>query len=209
MADIAPTATASTPEEYKAEINRVASFTKRIHIDLADGEFAPTKLINPAEVWWPEQLTADIHVMYQRPAEVLETLASMNPSLIVIHAEADGGLSGLLQQIKDFGIRAGIALLKPTNAESVDELIRLADHVLVFSGDLGYHGGTVDFELLDKVAEVKRLNPEAEIGWDGGITAESAAHLVDGGVDVLNVGGFIQQSDDPAGAYQQVVSALP
>jgi pentose-5-phosphate-3-epimerase len=75
------------------------------------------------------------------------------------------------------------------------------DQVLIFSGHLGYHGGEADLGLLDKVAKVRAHHPEAEIAWDGGINDQNAAKLVAGGVNVLNVGGYIQNSSTPQEAY--------
>ena len=80
------------------------------------------------------------------------------------------------------------------------------DHVLIFSGDLGKHGGVADLSLLEKVNKIKALHPGAEIGWDGGINDTNAAKLIDGGVSVLNVGGFIQKSQKPDEAYAKLKS---
>ena len=75
MALVAPTITSSDPESYKKEIEQVQGFADRVHIDLADGHFAPTNLINPAQVWWPDGMTADLHVMFERPVRFLRLLA--------------------------------------------------------------------------------------------------------------------------------------
>lgn len=208
MAEVAPTVTVSTPAEYTKAIERLEPFAQRIHIDLADGHFAPTTLINPPQVWWPDGVTADLHVMYERPEEVLNTLISLNPSLVVLHAESDGDLAGMIEQLNDMEIKTGIALLKETSVESANGLLEMVDHVLIFSGDLGRHGGHVEFSLLEKVAAAKEVNPEVEIGWDGGINDTNAKQLVAGGVDVLNTGSFIKNADDPSVAYQSILDAI-
>ncbi|MDX1766275.1 MAG: hypothetical protein R3313_04975 [Candidatus Saccharimonadales bacterium] len=208
MAQIAPTITSGNPEDFKKEIERVESFSQRLHIDLADGHFAPSTLINPAQVWWPDGAIADIHIMFERPEEILETLISLEPSLIIFQAESQGDLAGMIEHLKDMEFRTGIAMLKETSVESANGLVEMVDHVLIFSGSLGYHGGKVQFSLLEKVAKAKEINPGAEIGWDGGINDSNAAQLVQGGVDVLNVGGFIQNAEDPASAYRSIQDKL-
>src|SRR5690606_36219400 len=95
----------------------------------------------------------------------------------------------------------GVALLKDTPASAIEPYIDQIEHVLVFSGDLGYYGGKADLALLSKVTELKKMKPSLEIGWDGGINDHNASELVKGGVDVLNVGGFIQKATDPEDAY--------
>ncbi|MGI0133798.1 MAG: hypothetical protein ACREBW_02415, partial [Candidatus Micrarchaeaceae archaeon] len=77
----------------------------------------------------------------------------------------------------------------------------MIDHVLIFSGHLGHFGGSADTRLLAKVRELRSLKPSVEIGWDGGVNATNAAELAAGGVDVLNVGGFIQHAVNPVQAY--------
>jgi ribulose-phosphate 3-epimerase len=59
-------------------------------------------------------------------------------------------------------------------------------------------------KLLNKVTELRKLKPELEIGWDGGINVDNAKQLSEGGVDVLNVGGAIQKAEDPKAAYDKL-----
>jgi pentose-5-phosphate-3-epimerase len=72
--------------------------------------------------------------------------------------------------------------------------------VLIFSGNLGHFGGHANLKLLDKVTKLKELKPTLEIGWDGGVSDHNAKQLADGGVDVLNAGGYLH-GHDPAKAY--------
>lgn len=208
MTEICPTITAYDPHEYRRQMEVVQPFTKRVHIDLMDGQFAPTKSPGLNHVWWPEGMTADIHLMYQRPLAQLPLLTKLRPNLVIIHAEADVDHKHFADSLHKVGIRAGLALLQDTPVESVKSIVKSFDHVLIFSGQLGYHGGHANLALLDKVYEAKQLHPAAEIGWDGGINDRNAAPLVAGGVDALNVGGFIQGSSDPQNAYEALKSSL-
>jgi ribulose-phosphate 3-epimerase len=210
MAVVCPTVTVETndPHHFREQMERVAAFASRVHIDLMDGEFAKTRSINPIQVWWPETIEADIHLMFRRPSEHLETLVSLNPSLVIFHAESEGDVVACMTHLKRFGIKVGIALLQYTSVVSAKEMIEHADHVLIFAGKLGSFGGEVDYSLLDKVEEVKAYNPQAEIGWDGGVNDKNSQKLAMAGIDVLDVGGFIQRSDAPAKAFRQLVESL-
>ncbi len=201
MAIICPTVTAGTVEVYKKQMERVASFAQRIHIDLMDGKFTRHESVAIPEVWWPVGITTDIHLMYQRPIDSLKQIIELKPSLVIIHAEAEGNFFELAEDLKANHIRLGVTLLKPTAVSTIAPVLELIDHVLIFSGELGSFGGHADLELLDKVRRLKTLKPDLEIGWDGGINGSNAKLLISGGVDVLNVGGFIHRSDDPAHAY--------
>lgn len=208
MAIICPTVTAFDPHEYREQIERLQPFAKRIHIDLMDGEFAPTKSPPLEQVWWPPEFTADIHLMYQKPMAYIDQLIKLKPHLVVIHNEAEVHHMDFAARLHAAGIEAGLAILGDTPVEYAYQIMHSFDHVLVFSGNLGHHGGQADLGLLDKVREVREHHPEAEISWDGGINDQNAKQLVDGGVDVLNTGGFIQKSKDPEAAYAKLNSVI-
>ncbi len=203
---ICPTVMGASSKEYREAIERIAEFAERIHIDFADGVFAPTKLEPIEDAWWPLGLIVDFHIMYQKPLEHLETVIVHQPDLAIVHAEADGAWE-FLQELEGLGIRRGVALLKDTPAGVIKDHLDDIDHVLVFSGDLGYYGGKADFGLLKKVEELMIMKPTLEIGWDGGINEQTARTLAEGGVNVLNVGGAIQKAADPESAYETLVRA--
>lgn len=208
MSVIAPAVLSESPDDYKLQIERIHEFTERVHIDIADGEFAPTFTVGAAQVWWPQEWVVDIHAMVARPSEHLETLVSLKPNMIIFHAEVNEDLAAVLIHVKKFGIKAGVALFRSTVPSSVAPAIQAADHVMIFSGELGKHGGTASMMQLEKIRLIKTINPDVEIGWDGGITIENAYSLSQGGVDVLNVGGTLANAEDPASVYATLVSEI-
>jgi ribulose-phosphate 3-epimerase len=208
MAVVVPTIMVETIEAFKEASERVAPFARRIHIDISDGEFAPTFLLEESQLYWPPEWEIDIHAMVARPSEHLAKLIELKPSLIIIHAEVDENVVVLLGRIKEAGIKAGLALLKTTVPATIKEAIQLADHIMIFSGELGKHGGIASMMQLEKVRLIKNINPQAEIGWDGGANAENAYTLTQGGVEVLNAGGSIADADNPAEVYQALVKEI-
>src|SRR5688572_23288072 len=90
MAAIAPTITAYDAHEYRDQMEAIESFAERVHIDLMDGKFAPTVSPGLDKVWWPENLTADIHLMFENVEQHLKKLIELKPSLVIIHAEVHG-----------------------------------------------------------------------------------------------------------------------
>lgn len=208
MAVICPTVTAYDPHEYREQMERIEPFAERVHIDLMDGEFAPTKSPDLEHVWWPDKLVADIHLMYKRPMDELAMLIKLKPNLVVIHYEAGADCGHLAVHLHENGIKTGLALLAETPVETVFELLPCFDHVLVFSGKLGHHGGQADLKLLAKVKALRAQKPQLEIGWDGGVNDQNAKQLIDAGVDVLNVGGFIAKAEDPAAAFLGINASI-
>ena len=205
MAEIAPCITVETEEQYAAAVEKLKPFAQRVHIDTSDGDFAPTFLTPPEKMWWPPNWKVDIHAMVQHPEEYVDRLIALKPNLITFHAEALGDVNGSLDKIRQAGIKAGVALLRTTVPSTVKPLIEKSDHVLIFSGDLGYYGGKASLMQLEKVRLVRAISPQVEIGWDGGVSVENAFTLSQGGVDVLNSGGGIANANDPIATYKRMV----
>lgn len=202
MADICPAVLAANTHQYREQVERVTPFARRLHIDFMDGTFAPTTSLKLNQAWLPEDVKADLHIMYQQPLSYQEEIIRLRPHLVIVHAEAEGNFVTLAKALQRQGIKAGIALLAETPVSVIRPALEYIDHVLIFSGDLGRFGGQADLGHLKKVAEVKALKPSVEIGWDGGVTDANIQQLVSGGVGVLNVGGYIQRAEDPAERFK-------
>lgn len=208
MAVICPTVTAYDLEQYRQQLGVASNISSRIHVDLMDGVFAPTKSPEIADLWLPHGARVDIHLMYQEPMAQLDALLKLKPSMIIVHAEAHVHHMHFVAELHKEGVEAGLAIMPETPVENIEQIMHSFDHVLIFSGNLGHHGGAANLELLNKVNQIKNHHPEVEIGWDGGINDQNTKQLVDSGVDILNVGGFIQASENPSGAYEKLQATL-
>jgi ribulose-phosphate 3-epimerase len=205
---IVPTITANDEVDYKRQVDNVRNYAKALHIDLMDGKFAPSVSPPLSYTWWPHELKAYVHLMYQNPMDYVDVLIRLKPHMVVIHNEVKVHHMHFAAELHRHGIEVGLAILKETPIEWAYQIMHSFDQVLVFSGNLGYHGGEADLSLLDKVSKIKLYHPEAEIAWDGGINDLNAQTLVDAGVNILNVGGYIQDSDEPKAAYDKIESLL-
>jgi ribulose-phosphate 3-epimerase len=208
MSVICPTVTAFDLTQYSEQLRRVTPFADRIHIDLMDGIFAPSTSPSLDEINLPHDAIVDIHLMFQEPMDVLDKLIHMKPHMVIIHNEAHVHHMHFTAELHKHDIKVGLAILQDTPVEYAYQIMHSFDHVLVFSGNLGYHGGTADLSLLDKVHKIREHHPDAEIGWDGGIDSQNIKQLIDAGVGVLNVGGFIQKAADPKAAYATLLEVI-
>lgn len=208
MAIICPTVTAYEPHEYREQMERIAHFAERIHVDFMDGLFAKAKSPTLQQAWWPHSIPIDLHMMYIRPDIYVHKIIDLEPTMVIIHAEAEGEFEPFAKKLRNAGIKVGVALLPKTKTSLIEPALELIDHVLIFSGNLGHFGGQADLDLLKKVFRLKHIKPELEIGWDGGINESNAKDLAKGGVDVLNVGGFIQKATHPETAYATLHSII-
>lgn len=208
MAIIAPAVLAEEPHAFREQMERIQPFAERIQIDLTDGDFVQSRTIELEQVWWPYSVLADLHLMYRRPMEYLHQVIKLRPHMVIVHAEAEVHHMYLAAELHKADIKAGLCILQDTPVDNVKQIMHSFDHLLIFSGSLGQFGGEASLGLLDKVSEVRNYYPDIEIGWDGGINDQNAKPLATGGVDVLDVGGFIQHSENPSAAYQALVSLI-
>ena len=208
MTTICPTVTTANPHDYRAYMEQLAQFATRVHIDLSDGLFTPEPLIDLDKVWWPGGMRADLHVMFKKPVEHTELFLALGPQLVIVHAEAEGDFFAFADTLHRHGVEAGVALLPETPVSAIQSALGSIDHVLIFAGELGFQGGTADLTQLQKAKQLRELKSTLEISWDGGVTDRIARKLADGGVDVLNVGGFIAHAEHPEAAYATLVETI-
>lgn len=205
MAVIVPTITTDQQSVFDANLTEFSQFTKRIHVDVSDGTFAPTNLLPLSSVHNAEGITMDVHLMTARPSEHLADILRLKPSLCIVHAEVDDDVQAFFAQLKNAGIKPGIALLRSTLPKRVEERIAMAEHVMIFAGDLGSQGGTIDLLQTEKVPLIRAIKPDLEIAWDGGVNLSNVRAVAHAGVDVINVGSAISRATDKAAMYQSLM----
>lgn len=207
MAIIVPTITTDNLEVFNANLQEFSKFSKRIHIDVSDGTFAPTNMVPLTQIQPPQEgIEMDIHIMSARPSEHLPEILRIKPSLCIVHAEVDDDIQGLFAKLKEAGIKSGVALLRQTYPKRVQERIAMSDHVMIFAGQLGSQGGTIDLLQTEKVDLIRAIKQELEIAWDGGINLSNVRALAHSQIDVLNVGSAISRASDKAAMYQSLLA---
>ncbi len=204
MPVICPAILASDEQQYRQQIEKIVHFAHRIQIDLTDGKFAKGRTVKPEEAWWPVGVKADFHLMYEDPFLAVKTILEHKPHLVIVHAEAKGSFEAFASLCREHHVKVGVALLPKTQPQTIAGALQKIDHVLIFSGNLGEYGGHADLDLLRKAHFLKDHKPDLEIGWDGGINDQNISQLATGGVDVFDVGGFIQGSQDPEKIFHRL-----
>lgn len=205
---IVPSILTDNKQDYRTQVEKINVFTRRVQIDVTDGKFAPTQTLDVTNVWWPKNWQADLHLMVTNPSENLDTVLKLNPSLCILHAEASEDLMPTFQALKGAGIKVGVALLPSTFPGNVKQYIEAADHVLIFAGQLGMQGSPADLMQMEKIALVRNMKPEVEIGWDGGANMSNVRALAHADLDVINVGSVIALADNPAEVFQELVAEI-
>ncbi len=205
---IVPSILTDNKQDYRAQVERINVFTRRVQVDVTDGVFAPTQTLDITNVWWPKNWSTDLHLMVTNPSAHLDTVLKLNPALCILHAEASEDLTPSYETLKQAGIKTGLALLPSTFPGNVKPYIDMVDHVLIFAGQLGAQGGTADLMQMEKIALVRNMKPELEIGWDGGANMTNIRALAHADLDVINVGSAISRAENPAQVFEELVAEI-
>ena len=204
LVTISPAILSKTPSEYKRTVNEYYPFAKRVHVDVSDGTLTPNKTIAEDAVWWPRGWQTDIHMITDTPSTHIEMLLKIHPNMVIFHAEAKEDLLPIFKNLKDNGIKVGVAIVKSVFPGSIKGLLSAADHALIFSGDLGKQGGTADLLLLEKIALVQAINPSIEIGWDGGANLDNIRKIAQAGATVINVGSALAKATNKQETFDKM-----
>jgi ribulose-phosphate 3-epimerase len=185
-----------------------------IHVDVMDGHFVPPITIGPLVVGAIRDLVhdadgfLDVHLMIERPERHVADFAKAGADSITVHVEATPHVHYAVKAVHELGLRAGVALNPATPVESVAPLVGLADLVLCMTVNPGWGGQAYIAGSENRVAQLKRLFPQAAVEVDGGIDAETAPGAARAGARLFVAGSAIFGADDPAAAYAAVAESI-
>ena len=173
-----------------------------IHVDIMDGHFVPNLTIGPLVVQAIRPCTdlpLDVHMMVTEPERFVVQFADAGADIITVHAEACAHLRRVVQQIKDAGSKAGVAISPATPVSAVEEVLPELDQVLVMTVNPGFGGQAFIDATVDKIGRMRALLDQrglsADLEVDGGINAETAKVAVQSGATVLVAGSAVYRDD--------------
>ena len=169
-----------------------------IHVDVMDGQFVPPITIGAqvvAALRSCTRLPLDVHLMIESPELQVDEFAKAGADIITVHVETCPHLHRTLQQIKQAGAKAGIALNPSTPLETLDEVLYSADIVMVMTVNPGFGGQSFIKEMLGKIRRLRETLDshgfDAELEVDGGVNADNIAEITQAGAMVLVAGSAV------------------
>jgi ribulose-phosphate 3-epimerase len=178
-----------------------------LHVDVMDGHFVPNITIGVPVVAALKRVThipLDVHLMISEPDRYLEAFVEAGAAMLTVHAEVLPHLHRTLTRIRELGARAGVALNPSTAVDSIRDVAREMDHLLIMSVNPGFGGQSFIPHSIEKVAAARELlsraRSAAAIEVDGGVDTTNAAALVESGASILVAGSAVFGAADPAEA---------
>lgn len=175
-----------------------------LHMDIMDGRFVPNisfGMMVVEQVGRVLKKPMDVHLMIEEPGKFVTQFAQAGADTITVHFEACPHLHRNIQQIRDLGVRAGVAINPHTPVTALEHVVEDLDLVLIMSVNPGFGGQKFIFETLYKIRQLRQLlmdrNSKALIEVDGGVGLQNAGKIMEAGADVLVAGSSVFGSEDP------------
>ena len=199
MAKLSPSILASDFSQLTSQVSLIeeggAGF---VHMDIMDGQFVPNITFGGPVVKslvGKTSLPFDIHLMIEHPELRIPDFVTPQTEYIVVHQEACDHLDRVINQIKELGCKAGVALNPATPVSTLECILGEVDMVLIMSVNPGFGGQKFIPYTTLKICELDEIRREEELDFlievDGGVTLKNADMLVESGADILVAGSAV------------------
>ncbi|MGN8816882.1 ribulose-phosphate 3-epimerase [Oribacterium sp. HCP28S3_H8] len=182
------------------------------HFDVMDGSFVPNISFGAPVIKALRSRSHaffDVHMMVEEPGRYIEDMKNAGADSITVHQEACRHLDRTIHQIREAGLKAGVALNPATPVSTLDCILPMVDLVLIMSVNPGFGGQKLIPYTLDKIRTLRRESEEAgmdlTIGIDGGVNLQNLTSVLDAGADFIIAGSAVFQ---PNNKIEENVNAM-
>ncbi len=176
-----------------------------LHLDIMDGLFVPNISFGFPIIEQVRKISGkplDVHLMIVDPDRYLERFRDAGASILTVQYEACTHLNRTVTEIRNLGMKAGVALNPHTPVSLLRNILPYIDMVLIMTVNPGFGGQSFIMESYNKISEMRMVIESGGfnvmIEADGGIDTKNASKLVSSGVNVLVAGNSVFSSKDPA-----------
>jgi ribulose-phosphate 3-epimerase len=185
-----------------------------LHVDVMDGHFVPNLTLGPPVVESIRKVTKsilDVHLMITDPDEYAQVFIEAGADQVSVHYEAATHLDRTVRHIQSLGARAGVVLNPATPVSVLEDILDVADYVLIMSVNPGFGGQRFIPNAINKIRRLDKIRRERGLPFrieiDGGVNRDNVETIVRAGCDWLVAGSSIFHSEDSASAVRELQQA--
>lgn len=175
-----------------------------IHCDIMDGHFVPNISYGPGIVKAAQKAAPDafldVHLMIENPDQYVGDYVEAGADLISVHYEACPHLHRSIQNIKKYGLMAGVVINPATPVANLEPILPYVDLVLIMSVNPGFGGQSFIEGSYERLQELAAIREEKGLGFlieiDGGVSHRNIREVVEAGADVLVAGSSVFKAED-------------
>lgn len=209
---IAPSVLAADFTRLKEEFEMVnQSEADWFHLDVMDGRFVPNITFGMFVVKAMKKIATkplDVHLMIVEPEKYIQGFRDAGADVITVHYETCPHLHRTIQQIKETGAKAGVAINPHTPVHLLEDILEDIDLVCVMSVNPGFGGQKFIYNTLVKIKTLRemiiRQNTQTLIEVDGGVGLQNAEKILQAGASVLVAGSSVFRSENPVATIAQL-----
>ena len=176
-----------------------------IHLDVMDGIYVPNITFGPPVIKKLRNITDvpfDVHLMIDKPERYIKDFVDAGADIITVHEESTIHLHRTIEEIKSYGLKAGVALNPATPLENIEYVLDYIDMVLIMTVNPGFGGQKFISSMERKIKKMRSIIDNRKLDMlievDGGIKLNNAKKIIDYGVDIIVVGSGIFEAEDIA-----------
>lgn len=174
-----------------------------LHVDIMDGHFVPNLTLGPPVVESIRKITKsvlDVHLMITDPDKYAPLFIEAGADQVSVHYEAATHLDRTVRNIQSLGAKAGVVINPATPVSVLEDILDVADYILVMSVNPGFGGQKFIPNALKKIQRLDRARRERGLDFkieiDGGVNRKNVESIVRAGCDWLVAGSTVFHSED-------------
>lgn len=197
-------------EDLRGKLEKIEGLTEWVQIDIMDGNFVDNTSCEVKDL--PQDLiksfNLEIHLMVQEPVQYFQECEDAEAKKVFFHAEAVENINNVLRKAAKFSFETGLALNPDTPLNRVKNYLNEINSVLLLGVNPGFQGQQFIPEILEKVKDLKKINPNFKVEVDGGINISNIKEISQANPDYLVIGSGLWSSENIKKRFKELQSQI-